>query len=63
MQKLAASAGYANWKEAQQCIHEVVEAINNFPYLAGQHAISKTTVLMIEKTLAQRKQENAILLN
>lgn len=62
MQKLAASAGFANWKEAQQCIQEVVEAIGNFSFLAKQQTISKTTVLAIENTLAQRKQENAALL-
>ncbi len=62
MQKLATSAGFATWKEAQQCIQEVVDAISLFANFAEQHAISKTTVLAIEKTLAQRKQENAVLL-
>ncbi|MDB1122475.1 type II toxin-antitoxin system HipA family toxin [Vibrio algarum] len=62
MQKLAASAGFANWKEAQQCIQEVVDAISQFRPLAEQHGVSKTTVLAIEKTLAERKQENAALL-
>ena len=47
MQTLAASAGFANWKEAQQCIQEVVEAIDNFSTLATQQAVSKTTVLAI----------------
>ncbi len=63
MQKLAASAGFANWKEAQQCIQEVVEAIDNFSSLAIQQTVSKTTVQAIAKILAQRKQENAALLN
>ncbi|WP_413285409.1 type II toxin-antitoxin system HipA family toxin [Vibrio sp. MA40-2] len=62
MQKLAASAGFANWKGAQQCIQEVVDAIDNFASLATQQAVSKTTVLAIVETLAQRKQENAALL-
>ena len=62
MQKLAASAGFATWKEAQQCIQEVVDAISQFTILAEQQTISKTTVLAIKKTLAQRKQENAVLL-
>ncbi|OEE76397.1 type II toxin-antitoxin system HipA family toxin [Vibrio genomosp. F6] len=62
MQKLAASAGFATWKEAQQCIQEVVDAISQFKYLAEQHAISKTTILAIEKTLVERKQENVALL-
>ena len=62
MQKLAASAGFANWKEAQQCIKEVVDAISQFRPLAEQYGVSKTTVLAIEKTLAERKLENAALL-
>ncbi|KMT66068.1 type II toxin-antitoxin system HipA family toxin [Catenovulum maritimum] len=62
MQKLAASAGFAHWKEAQQCIQEVVDAISQFRPLAEQLGVSKTTVLAIEKTLAERKQENAALL-
>jgi len=62
MQKLAARAGFATWKEAQQCIQEVVDAISQFTHLAEQHSISKTTIVAIEKTLAERKQENAALL-
>ncbi|WP_432468721.1 type II toxin-antitoxin system HipA family toxin [Agarivorans sp. Z349TD_8] len=62
MQKLAASAGFANWKEAQQCIQEVVDAISLFRQLAEPHGVSKATVLAIEKTLAERKQENSALL-
>ena len=62
MQKLAASAGFANWKQAQQCIQEVVDAISRFRVLAEQHGVSKTTVVAIEKILAERKQENAALL-
>jgi len=62
MQKLAATAGYATWREVQQCIKEVVEAISQFRQLAEQQGVSKTTILAIEKTLAQRKQENAALL-
>ena len=61
MQKLAASAGFANWKDAQLCIKEVVEAISQFTRLAQQHEISKTTLLAIEKILVQRRQENAAL--
>ncbi len=62
MQKLAASAGFAHWKEAQQCIQEIVDVIDNFAYLATQQGVSKTTVRAITHTLAQRKQENAGLL-
>ncbi len=62
MQKLAASAGFANWKEAQQVIQEVSEALSQFAHLARQQGINKTTVTAINKTLAQRRQENAELL-
>ena len=62
MQKLAASAGFANWKAAQLCIQEVVEAIDNFASLAKQQGVSKTTVLAIAKTIAERRLENAVLL-
>ncbi len=62
MQKLAVSAGFANWREAQQCIQEVVDAIDNFVSLATQQGVSKTTVQVIAETLAERKQENAVLL-
>ncbi|MGX9419391.1 type II toxin-antitoxin system HipA family toxin [Vibrio sp. WJH972] len=62
MQKLAASAGFATWRQAQECIQEVVDAISQFRPLAEQHGVSMITVLAIEKTLAERKQENAALL-
>jgi serine/threonine-protein kinase HipA len=63
MQKLATSAGFATWTDAQKCIKEVVEAINQFTRFAQQQEISKTTMLAIEKTLVQRRQENAALLS
>lgn len=61
MQKLAASAGFATWSDAQQCIHEAADALSQFSALAKQHGVSKTTVLAIEKTMHQRRQENAVL--
>ena len=61
MQKLATSAGFANWNAARQVIEEVAEAISQFTYLAKQQGVSKTTVSAIFKTLDQRKQENAAL--
>ncbi|AZG71742.1 MULTISPECIES: type II toxin-antitoxin system HipA family toxin [Shewanella] len=61
MQKLAASAGFATWKEARQVVEEVSEAISQFTHLAQQQGISKTTVAAITKTLNQRKQENTAL--
>ena len=61
MQKLATTAGFANWRAARQVIEEVAEALSQFSYLAQQQGISKTTVTAITKTLNQRKQENAAL--
>lgn len=61
MQKLAASAGFANWNAARQVIEEVAEAVSQFTHLAQQQGIRKTTVSAITKTLVQRKQENAAL--
>ena len=62
MQKLAASAGFSSWKEAQQCIFEVVESISQLSLLASQVGIRKTTVRSIEKILEQRRKDNQILM-
>ena len=62
MQKLAASAGFANWGDAKQCVIEVVDALGHFSSLAQQQGVSQTTVLAIEKTLLARRQENSALL-
>ncbi len=62
MQKLAASAGFSSWKEAQQCIFEVVESISQLSLLASQIGIRKTTVRSIEKILEQRRKDNQILM-
>ena len=62
MQKLAASAGLASWKDAKNCIKEVLEAIDDFEHLAKQHNISKGTQSAITKTLLLRKKENAELI-
>jgi serine/threonine-protein kinase HipA len=61
MQKLAASAGFASWNEAKQVIEEVSEALSQFSQIAQQQGISKATVSAIDKTLNQRRQENAAL--
>lgn len=62
MQKLAASAGYGSWHDARRVIEEVAEAISQCTHLAKQQGVRKTTVSAIAKTLGQRKQENAALL-
>lgn len=62
MQRLAASAGFASWRDAQICIDEVIEALGQFVTLAQQQDISKTTLSAIEKILEQRRKENAALI-
>lgn len=62
IQKLAASAGFASWQDAQKCINEVVEVISQFQHLAQQQGISAATLSAIEQTLAQRRKENAVLI-
>tara|TARA_R110001583_G_scaffold14540_2_gene60507 strand:- start:1024 stop:1626 length:603 start_codon:yes stop_codon:yes gene_type:complete len=59
MQKLAASAGFTNWTEAQQVVEEVSEVLSQFAHLARQQGISNATVSALNKTLNQRRQENA----
>ncbi len=51
MQKLAAGAGFASWKEAQQGIHEVVDALSHFSSLARDHGIRRSTIKAIQDTL------------
>lgn len=61
LQKLAASAGFAHWGDAQKCIDEVADALSYFATLATQQGVDRTTISMIEKTLRQRRQENTAL--
>ena len=58
IQKLAASAGFGSWKEVQQGVHEVVEAISGFAELAKAQGVKKNTVALIQKTLDERRKEN-----
>lgn len=61
VQKLASSAGFATWKEAQQSIFEVLDALSGFSNLAKNQGIKKSTITAIEKTLEQRRRENGVL--
>lgn len=63
MQKLSASAGYSSWKEAQQGIHQVVEALSRFSQLAKEQSLARSTITAIQKTLDQRLKENRVLLD
>lgn len=62
MQKLAISAGFAKWQDAQDCIYEVVEAINEFKQFATAYNINRGNLAAITKTLELRRQENLTLL-
>ncbi|MBD1390132.1 type II toxin-antitoxin system HipA family toxin [Neiella sp. HB171785] len=62
IQKLAASAGFANWKLAQRCIEEILEALSGFAPLAKELGVKESTVTAIVKTLGSRRAENKGLL-
>ena len=58
MQKLSASAGYANWQAAYQDMAEIVDGVMDFARIAQQMDVSSSTIATIQKTLEQRYQEN-----
>ena len=62
MQKLAVSAGFASWKEAQITIQEVVDSLRLFSKTAKAFGIKKSTVSAMSKVLDQRLKENRGLL-
>lgn len=62
IQKLAASAGFGSWKEAQQEIHEVIDALSGFVSLAKSQGVKRSTVAIMQKILDERREENRGLL-
>lgn len=62
MKKLAAHANFSNWKEAQQVIQEVVDAINNFANVAQTLNVKTSTIKLISKQLDNLYNDNKILL-
>lgn len=58
IQKLAAGAGYVNWKQAQLVIQEIAEVLSGFAQQARQQGISTSTTRLISETLEQRLAEN-----
>ena len=62
IQKLAASAGFSNWKQAQQALTEIVNVLADFSTLAKAHGVKKQTIKLIQQTLDSRRQENSHLL-
>ncbi|MEX1057917.1 MAG: type II toxin-antitoxin system HipA family toxin [Natronospirillum sp.] len=62
IEKLAAAAGFASWKQAQQHLFEIVDVLSTFPDIAQGYGVQKTTIAAIEKTLQRQRSENGALL-
>lgn len=62
MQKLATTAGFTSWKQAQQAIQDIVDVLENFTTLAKAQGVQKNTLSAIKKTLDERKKENSALI-
>ena len=58
IQKLAASAGYSNWKQAQLAVQEIAEVLSGFAQQARQQGVSSSTTKLMSETLEQRLSEN-----
>lgn len=61
-QKLANSAGYKNWQQAQIDIQQVVDVVATFSQVALELDVEKKTVKEVQEVLGQRWQENNHLL-
>ena len=62
IQKLAAAAGFANWKKAQVEIMEIVDTISVFKQEAKFLGVKSETIRLIQKQLDQTWKENKGLL-
>ncbi len=62
IKKLASTAGFDNWHQAQQHIHEIVEVLSGFAEIAKNYGLKKSTIDAIKKTLESRRKENSSLL-
>jgi len=62
MQQLASTANFANWKQAQQAIEEILTAINQFSEKAKELDVRKQTIALIEKQLNQVYADNTALM-
>lgn len=62
MQQLARQASYANWKQAQECVQEVVEALSHWEQEAAGLGVSPQTRGMIGRQLEQTYRLNQGLL-
>jgi serine/threonine-protein kinase HipA len=62
IQQLAGHAGFAQWKEAQQVIQEVVDVIAGFQPVAREIDVSEQTSRLIQQQLARVRLANQGLL-
>ena len=62
LQKLAAEAGYANWRQARQEIQRVLDALAGFSSMATEFGVSVETTRLIQQQLDHTYQQNSGLL-
>ncbi|QPI64097.1 type II toxin-antitoxin system HipA family toxin [Vreelandella venusta] len=62
IQQLARHAGFANWKQAQPYVHEIVDVMSTFPTVAKDLGVKASTIELITQRLNQAWQENKELL-
>ena len=62
IQKLASQANFSNWKQAQQVIIQVVDAINSFKKTAQEFNVTPETRRLIGRQIDNGYQENKLLL-
>lgn len=62
IQQIASHANFANWKEAQSAIAEIVESIDQFALVARELGVSSETITLITRQLNQVYQDNKGLL-
>ncbi len=62
IQQIAIHANFANWKEAQFAIAEIVESIDQFTLVARELGVSNETITLITQQLNQVYQDNKGLL-
>lgn len=63
IQKLATTAGFASWNQAQQHIHEIIETIADFSKTAQDYGVQMNTIKAISNVLEQRRCENVALIS
>lgn len=62
VQKRAASSGFANWRQAQQNVLEIVDVLSTFSEIAREYGIQESTIQSVENTLERQRVDNRALL-